>query len=86
MIEMKFSTEDKALLVYKITRYFNDELGQNIGNFDAEFLIGFFVEQIGPAIYNKGLNDAHNILLERVEEFGYLLQEQEKPTDYGHSS
>jgi len=82
MIEMKFSTADKEQLVYKITQYFENEIGQSIGNFDAEFLIDFFVELIGPAIYNRGLNDAHKILLERIEEFGYLVQEQEKPTDY----
>lgn len=86
MVEMKFSTEDKEQLVYKVTQYFSNELDQHIGNFDAEFLIDFFVELIGPAMYNKGLNDAHALLVERMEEFGYLIQEQEKPTDYGRTT
>ncbi|RUO44289.1 DUF2164 domain-containing protein [Aliidiomarina taiwanensis] len=82
MIEMKFSSTDKEALVYKVTEYFENELGQNIGNFEAEFLIDFFIELIGPALFNKGLNSAYRLLTERMDEFYYTVQEQEKPSPY----
>lgn len=82
MSEIKFSQDEKALMVSKVKKYFTDELGQDIGAFDAEFLIDFFAGEIGPCFYNRGLLDAQQLFTEKVEELGYLVQELEKPTDY----
>ncbi|WP_373691344.1 DUF2164 domain-containing protein [Endozoicomonas sp. YOMI1] len=59
--------------------YFNDELGQDIGGFDTEFLINFFAKEIGPYFYNWGLSDAHTLFTEKTEEIGCLMQDLEKP-------
>lgn len=79
MNEIKFSTDQKDRLVSKIKDYFNDELGQEIGGFDAEFLIDFFAREIGPYFYNQGLSDAHTLFTEKTKEIGYLMQDLEKP-------
>jgi len=82
MSEVKFSKEEKERIVQKVKMYFNDELDQDIGGFDAEFLIDFFASEIGASFYNQGLNDAQVLFTEKVEELGYLVQELEKQTDY----
>lgn len=79
MSEIKFTRDETDRIVSKVKKYFNTELDQEIGAFEAEFLIDFFAKEIGPHFYNRGLSDAHTLFSEKAEELGYLLQEQEKP-------
>jgi len=81
MSEIKFSKEEKDRIVHQVKKYFNDELDQDIGGFDAEFLIDFFAGEIGAYFYNRGLNDAQTLFTEKMEELSYLVEELEKPTD-----
>lgn len=79
MKEIKFSKDETDRIVGKIKSYFNDELDQEIGDFEAEFLIDFFAKEIGPYFYNRGLSDANTLFTEKSEELGYLIQELEQP-------
>lgn len=79
MRDITFTADQKARMVSKIKSYFEDELQQEIGGFEAEFLIDFFAKEIGPHFYNRGLFDAHQVLTEKMEEVGYVLQELENP-------
>ncbi|MDR2212441.1 MAG: DUF2164 domain-containing protein, partial [Pseudomonadales bacterium] len=47
MTAIKFTKDEKALIVRKIQLYFTEELKQEIGRFDAEFLLDFFADEIG---------------------------------------
>lgn len=80
MTDIKFSQHEKDRLVSKIKTYFADELDQDIGGFEAEFLLDFFAREVGPYFYNRGLADAHLLFTEKAEELSYQLQELEKPT------
>ncbi|MDN3638183.1 DUF2164 domain-containing protein [Simiduia curdlanivorans] len=80
MSDIKFSRDETDRIVGKIKAHFNDELDQEIGGFEAEFLIEFFAKEIGPYFYNRGLADAQTLFSEKLEEAGYLVQELEKPT------
>ena len=81
MNEIAFSKDEKELIVQKVKKYFDDELRQDIGGFEAEFLIDFFAAEIGSYFYNRGLQDAQLLFTEKAEELGYLVQELEKPTN-----
>lgn len=80
MKDIKLSQDQTDRMVSKIKRYFSDELDQDIGSFEAEFLIEFFVKEIGPHFYNQALADANRVFVEKVEDASYLVQELEKPT------
>lgn len=82
MSKIEFSKEEKALLVKKIQLYFNDELDQSIGQFDAEFLLDFFAEEMGVYFYNRGLYDAQTILESKMENISEAIYELEKPTEF----
>ncbi|WP_345988430.1 DUF2164 domain-containing protein [Sulfurimonas sp. HSL1-2] len=73
-----FSPEEKAVMVEKMKAYFARELDQEIGGFDAEFLLDFFAEEIGVYFYNKGLNDALDEMRVRIDtiadDVGYTLE------------
>ena len=82
MPKIEFSKEEKAAIVNKIKLYFAEELDQNIGGFDAEFLLDFFAGEIGPYFYNRGLYDAQAVLEKQVETIGEAIYTLEKPTDF----
>ncbi|MCR9106300.1 MAG: DUF2164 domain-containing protein [Gammaproteobacteria bacterium] len=75
-----FSNEEKAAIGQRIQRYFEDELGQEIGQFDAEFLLDFFAHEIGAFFYNRGLYDAQALLASRMETVAEAIYELEKET------
>lgn len=79
MSDITFSPDQKARMVSKIKAYFDEELQQDIGGFEAEFLIDFFAKELGPHFYNRGLFDAQQVLTEKMDEVSYVMQELEKP-------
>jgi len=85
MQEIQFSPQEKEQLVNKIQKYFAAELAQDIGQFDAEFLLDFFSKEVGGYYYNRGLFDAQIIIsgkLDNVAEtVNEALSEIEKPVN-----
>lgn len=85
MDKIEFTREEKELMVQKVQLYFNEELDFQIGNFDADFLIDFFAEEIGPFFYNRGLYDADALISNTVSEISDQLFQLEKPVSQGRS-
>jgi len=81
MEKLQFSDEEKSRIVQKVKRYFLEELDQEIGSFDAQFLIEFFAEEVGAHFYNCGLHDAQAFYSSKIEEIGDSIYELEQPTD-----
>lgn len=81
MTEIKFTKDETDRITAKIKTYFASELDQEIGGFEAEFLLAFFAREIGPFFYNRGLSDAQSVFREKVEEAGYLVEELEQATN-----
>jgi len=82
MSEIEFSKQEKEILVKKIQLYFREELESEIGQFDAQFLLDFFTEEIGGYFYNRGLYDAQTILEKRMEEITDAIYDLEKITEF----
>lgn len=82
MSEITFTREERDIIARRIQMYFQEELEQEIGQFDAGFLLDFFAEQIGPYFYNRGLYDAQAALEDRLQTIGEAIYEIEKPTEF----
>ena len=82
MSEIKFNQDEKATLVQKIKLYFSEELDQQIGQFDAEFLIDFISEEMGAYYYNRGVQDAQQALSRKIDEISDALYDLEKPVEF----
>ena len=82
MSDIKFTKDEKAVIVQKIQRYFTEELKQEIGGFDAEFLLDFFSDEVGSYFYNRGLSDAQTILSSKLEDLSEAIYELERPTTF----
>ena len=83
MSKIEFSKQDKESIISSIQQYFNAELDQEIGDFDAEFLLDFFSEKVGAYYYNQGLYDAQAVLQSRLDNINEAIYEIEKPTELG---
>ena len=81
MSEIKFSKEETEIISIKIQRYFSEELEHELGQFDAQFLLDFISEQIGPYFYNRGLYDAQSILETRMDSITDAIYDIEKTTE-----
>lgn len=82
MANIEFSKPEKIILVEKLQRYFSKELDQDLGQFDAEFLLDFFAEEMGAYFYNRGLRDAQSVIEAKVADIADAIYDIEKPTQF----
>ncbi|WP_319529433.1 DUF2164 domain-containing protein [uncultured Cohaesibacter sp.] len=81
MAGIEFSQEEKQHLAGVIKDYFDQELDQELGRFEAEFLLDYLIKQLGPVFYNKGLLDARALLDKQMDEFTDALYAMEMAVD-----
>jgi len=72
--------EDKARIAEQLQRYLHDELQQEIGAFEAGFLLDFVAERIGAHFYNRGVQDARTLLAAQLDALDDALYQLERPT------
>ena len=78
MKPIEYSPAQKALFVSKVKTYFIEELDEEVGQFDAEFLLDFFGDLLGGAYYNQGLQDALGVIesqTDRMKETLFAMEE-----------
>lgn len=73
------SPQEKQRLIPLIQQYFEEELDQEIGHLAAEFLVDFFLKEIGPFIYNRALQDVQAMLTQQLAEMDDRLYEMTQP-------
>ncbi|EGY65724.1 Uncharacterized conserved protein [Ralstonia pickettii] len=62
--------------VQSIHRYFTEQLDERIGNIQAGALLSFFLEEIGPVVYNPAVREAQERLQTRVAELDYECHQE----------
>ena len=60
--------------IASIERYFRENMDEPIGNIAAGGLLSFFLEEIGPLVYNKAVADVQERLQQRVSELDIEFQ------------
>ncbi|MBY0466232.1 MAG: DUF2164 domain-containing protein [Burkholderiales bacterium] len=74
---IELSKEARAEAIRSIERYFQENRDERIGNIAAGALLGFFVEEIGPLIYNQAVAAVQERLQARVAEIDIEVHEDE---------
>lgn len=74
-IELSKQARDEAIA--SIQHYFERNLPDPIGELPAGLLLNFFVEEIGPVIYNQAIKDAQTRMQQRVADLDGELFEDE---------
>ena len=65
-MNVELSKQARAAAVASVQRYFEENMSEPIGNLPAGLLLDFFVEEIGPLIYNKAIADAQARMQQHV--------------------
>jgi uncharacterized protein (DUF2164 family) len=52
--------------IASITRYFAQELDQDVGELKAGLVLDFFLKEIAPAVYNSAIADAQTYIRDRL--------------------
>ena len=60
--------ERRSRLLEAIRRHYLESFDEEISDFRAESLLDFFVAELGPAVYNQGVQDARKHLQERLDD------------------
>ncbi|MCX9156756.1 DUF2164 domain-containing protein [Niveibacterium sp. 24ML] len=66
---------DRQQAIESIQRYFSENMEAPIGNMTAGTLLNFFLEEIGPSIYNKAVADARARMQARLDDLEFEVQE-----------
>ena len=74
---IELNREARSQAVASIERYFAEELDQRVGNIGAGGLLNFFLEEIGPLVYNQAVGKVQERLQERVQELDIEFNEEE---------
>ena len=67
-MQIQLSDETRKRAIRSIERYFSEHMEERIGNVAAGALLGYFIDEIGPAIYNQAVTDVQERLQTRVME------------------
>ncbi|MEI6618314.1 MAG: DUF2164 domain-containing protein [Betaproteobacteria bacterium] len=67
--------EVRQQAISSIERYFQENMDEKIGNITAGALLSFFVEEIGPVIYNMAVTEVQERLQTRIMEIDLEVHE-----------
>ena len=69
--------EARQQAIASIERYFRANMEEPIGNIAAGALLGFFLEEVGPLVYNKAVAEVQERLQSRISEIDLEVHEDE---------
>jgi uncharacterized protein (DUF2164 family) len=74
---IELTKETRAEAIASIERYFRENMEEKIGNIAAGALLGYFLEELGPLVYNKAVADVQERLQVRISELDIDHHEDE---------
>lgn len=66
MFTPELPRQAQAQAVASIQKYFEQNLPEPVGELAAGLLLGFFLEEVGPLIYNRAVADAQERIQQRA--------------------
>lgn len=79
MKTIELPKQTRADAIASLQRYFEENMSEPIGDLPAGLLLNFFMEEIGPVLYNQAIADAQARLQQRVMDLSGELYADEFP-------
>jgi uncharacterized protein (DUF2164 family) len=67
-MKINLSQEGRADAIASIQRYFDENFSEPVGELPASLLLNFFIEEIGPVVYNQAIADAQARMQSRISD------------------
>ena len=65
---IELTKEETASIVPSLQKYFREELDHELSEMRAKMVLSYFLKEIGPFAYNKGVKDAESFFRGKVED------------------
>lgn len=65
---IELSKQEIADIIPSLQKYLREELEVELSDMHAKFLLGFFLKEIAPFAYNKGVQDAESYFRAKLED------------------
>lgn len=69
----------RAQLVEKLRGFFLEEFDEELSPFRAGGVLDFFLQALGPSIYNQGVADARAFMARKLDDLDAEIHEREGP-------
>jgi len=77
MTAIEIPKQVRAAAIASLQRYFEENMAEPIGDLPAGLLLNYFIEEVGPVIYNQAIADAQARMQQRVSDLGGELYADE---------
>jgi uncharacterized protein (DUF2164 family) len=77
MTPIEISKPARADAIASLRRYFEENMPDPLGDLSTGLLLNFFLEEIGPAIYNQAIADAQTRMHQRISDLNGELYADE---------
>jgi uncharacterized protein (DUF2164 family) len=74
---IKLEQEIRKSLIASIRRYAEENLEEEMGDLKAELLLDYFLQEVGPTIYNVAITEARSFLVDRLADLESTCYEPE---------
>ncbi|MGA2887203.1 MAG: DUF2164 domain-containing protein [Terracidiphilus sp.] len=68
MITIEIPKQARVDAIASIQRYFEENMSEPIGDLPAGLLLNFFLEEVGPVIYNQAIRNAQARIQQRASD------------------
>lgn len=76
-MHIRLNEERRRALVVALREFCSDAFEEELSDYRAGRLVEFFVEQLGPTVYNQAIQDARGFVLEKLEDLDVEFYEPE---------
>jgi uncharacterized protein (DUF2164 family) len=76
---MAVSLDDdrRAIMITRLRGFFLEEFDEDLSAFRAEAVLDFFLESLGPSVYNQGVEDARLYMTQKLDDLDAEIHEPE---------
>ena len=64
--KIELNKQVRADAIASLQRYFDENMPEPLGDLPAGLLLNFFLEEVGPAVYNQAIRDAQARIQQRA--------------------
>lgn len=64
--KIELDKQARADAIASLQRYFDENMPEHLGDLPAGLLLNFFLEEVGPAVFNQAIPDAQARIQQRA--------------------
>lgn len=68
MTRIRLSDERRKSIHSALSGFYGDVFDRDLSDYQAERLVEFFLQHLGPPVYNQGIQDARAYLLDKLDD------------------